>query len=495
MRKLTIAVIAFSLLAMAGCIKEEVLNDDGKGGSEQQVSGDPADDPAGEPSGDPASADPPSGTSAKKGNAFVFDVQDVPKLTISVSLDEWNRLLKAYDDNINTREYIHCDATFIKDNQRYVVNDSGLRLRGQTSRRRPEGAMGQEHGKEGFRRVHFGLNFRHYHKKDKRYDLKGVHKINLKYAKEDPTYIREHYGFDFLERQGVWTSQKTSWCRLYLHVEGDENPFYMGVYLMMEAVDDEYLEERSQFRSDEGYLWKCSWGSNLRDTDDWRFGAGEKPGGQYAYELKTREDELSTAKAQLVDFIKNLRDLKGSQFEAWIKQHCDVDLLLRTYAAFVALGHWDDYWNDMNNFYLYFDSTSKDDYKVYMIPYDLDNTLGTSHNCGVQTDSGRHDPFRWGIDECIFISKLLGIGDYRLKYKEYLKAIASPGSDFLYENSVERIKDWHKLIGPYVANDTGEDCSLRDRPASWSNHQEYRLIEDSPSGNWFRVKCSVLESL
>ena len=73
-----------------------------------------------------------------------------------------------------------------------------------------------------------------------------------------------------------------------------------------------------------------------------------------------------------------------------------MDLLLRTYAAFVALGHWDDYWNDMNNFYLYFDSTSKDDYKVYMIPYDLDNTLGTSHNCGVQTDSGRHDPFRSG---------------------------------------------------------------------------------------------------
>ena len=112
MRKLTIAVIAFSLLAMAGCIKEEVLNGDGKGGSEQQVSGDPADDPSGEPSGDPVSADPPSGTSTKKGNAFVFDVQDVPKLTISVSLDEWNRLLKAYDDNINTREYIHCDATF-----------------------------------------------------------------------------------------------------------------------------------------------------------------------------------------------------------------------------------------------------------------------------------------------------------------------------------------------------------------------------------------------
>ncbi|MBQ4285359.1 MAG: hypothetical protein II720_02760, partial [Bacteroidales bacterium] len=75
------------------------------------------------------------------------------------------------------------------------------------------------------------------------------------------------------------------------------------------------------------------------------------------------------------------------------------------------------------------------------------------------------------------------------------KAIASPGSDFLYENSVERIKAWHKLIGPYVANDTGEDCSLRDRPASWSNHQEYRLLEDSSSNNWFRVKCSVLESL
>ena len=71
-----------------------------------------------------------------------------------------------------------------------------FRLRGQTSRRRPEGAEGQKHGTGDWHRCHFGLNFRKFHKGDDNYDLDGVHRINLKYAKEDPSYIREKYCFD-----------------------------------------------------------------------------------------------------------------------------------------------------------------------------------------------------------------------------------------------------------------------------------------------------------
>ena len=492
LKRLSILILLLAFLP--GCIVETPVGSGEQPSQEPLSSDDPHSSEDPQASEEPQPSDESSSPEADKGYDYVFDVEAVPRLTIEVSQEQWNALLKAYDANPSTREYVHCDVTFIKNNRRSVVKDAGLRLRGQTSRRRPEGEAGQEHGTRDYRRVHFGLHFRKFHKKDDRYDLEGVHRINLKYAKEDPTYIREHYCYDLLDRLGIWTTQRTSWCRLYLHIDGDAEPVYLGVYLMMEAVNDEYLKERP-FRSAKGYLWKGSWGSNLRDTDDWRFGEGEKADGQYAYELKTREDELSKAKVQIKSFIDNLRTLNGSEFESWIKQHCDVDLLLRTYAALVALGHWDDYWNDMNNYYLYFDSTDPSDYKVYMVPYDLDNTLGTSHNCGVQHDSGRHDPFKWGIDECIFISKLLTVNEFRNAYKAYLKTIAAEGSDFLYDASVERIRTWQSMLQPYIVNDTGEDCSIRDYPASWSNHQEYRLLEDSPSTNWFRVKCGVLNAL
>jgi hypothetical protein len=129
-----------------------------------------------------------------------------------------------------------------------------------------------------------------------------------------------------------------------------------------------------------------------------------------------------------------------------------------------------------------------------MIPYDMDNTLGTTHNCGVQTDAGRHDPFNWGLDECIFISKIISIDKYRQKYRQYLKEIAADGSDFTYEKSIARITAWQNMIRPYLANVTGEDQTIRDLPASWSNNQWYRIMEDGQK-NWFRIKCGVLSAL
>ena len=179
----------------------------------------------------------------KTGYDMVFDEEDVPVLSLKVSLNEWNRLLEAYDTDHNTREYVHCDVVFEKHGKQYAVPDAGLRLRGQTSRRRPEGDEGQMHGTGNWRRCHYGLNFRKFHKGNDNYDLDGVHRINLKYAKEDPSYIREKYCFDLLQRMGIWTAERASWCRLFIHVEGDALPVYMGVYLMMEAIEDEFIEQ------------------------------------------------------------------------------------------------------------------------------------------------------------------------------------------------------------------------------------------------------------
>ena len=415
-----IGLALFLLLALTGC-KKDVISDNGE-------------------------------NTPKTGYDMVFDSENVPVLSLKVSQNEWNRLLEAYDADHNTREYVHCDVVFDKQGKQYALSDAGLRLRGQ--------------------------------KGDDNYDLDGVHRINLKYAKEDPSYIREKYCFDLLQRMGIWTAERASWCRLYIQVEGDAVPVYMGVYLMMEAIEDEFIEERKEFQGDDGFLWKCGWGANLRDTDDWRFGVDENLGTAYAYELKTHKKKFDKGKEQLCRFIRAVRSLSGAEFQVWIEKHCDVDLLLRTYAVFIAVGHWDDYWNDMNNFYLYFNSDDPDNYRMYMIPYDMDNTLGTTHNCGVQSDAGRHDPFNWGLDECIFISKILSIEEYRSRYRDYLKAIAAPGSEFTYEKSIVRIREWQDLIRPYLANATGEDQAIQDLPASWSNNRWYRIMEDG-SNNWY----------
>ena len=429
-----------------------------------------------------------------QGAANIFDDTQLPRLLISVSESEWNRLLQLYDKDHHNHTYIKCSSvTLSRGDDNFAVRDAGLRLRGQTSRRRPEGHGGQPHQSVNpdWHHAHFGLNFRTFSDSA---SIGGIRRINLKYAKEDPSYIREHFCFDLLSKYGIWTAPMTSWCRLYLKV-GNDSQAYFGVYLMTESIDMQYVGRRPGFGTQKGWLWKCAWGANLRDRDDWRFHQDDNSSNTYAYELKDENPEsFEPAKAQLKDFITKLNTLKGPEFYSWIQKVLDVDLFLKMYAANVALGHWDDYWNDMNNFYLYFNSRDINDYKVYMLPYDYDNTLGTSHNCGVQSDSGRHDPYHWGLEECVLMYKLLAISDFRARYTVYLRDFSSVDNPWTGQlQSASRIRKWQELLEPYVKNDTGEDMTIKDAPASWGNHHEYRLLEDCPD-NWFKVKADSIKS-
>lgn len=155
---------------------------------------------------------------------------------------------------------------------------------------------------------------------------------------------------------------------------------------------------------------------------------------------------------------------------------------------------WDDHWNNGNNFYLYFNTTDKYAYKVYFLPYDYDNSLGTSSNCGVISDSGRQDPYNWG-DNGLLMERLMRFSDFKLAYKNALLELTDPAKDlFDMESSVSRIKLWQQNIAPYISNDTGEDMKIEDKPASWGNHGEYRLM-DTGSNNFFRVKTETIKKM
>ena len=430
----------------------------------------------------------------KDGTAYVYDLEALPEIHLSFSLSEWNSLLSKYDRNPNTDDQVKCDVRFIKGEDEFNIKEAGIRLKGNTSRRRPEGSSGQMHKKDqtDWHHCHFQLNLRKFIKDDE-HKIKGIKKIGLKWFKDDPMYVRELYCYDLFRRAGVWTASYSSYCRLFIHVEGDSKEAYYGVYDMIEPVDDDFLKERGdKFSSTKGNLWKCRYGATLNDTGA-DIGADLDDGVEHTYELKTNTESLDEAKAQLQDFMTNLRSKSGDDFKSWISSHCDVPLLLKTYAVNVACGMWDDYWNNCNNYYIYFDSTEKSSYKFYMLPYDYDNTLGTSTQCGVQIDAGRQDPLNWGdSNKNPLIYKILQITEFRELYKQELLSLCSASRRlFYYDASMERIRNWHKLIAEHIDNDTGEDCRIEDKPASWGNHSEYRLLELG-GNNYFQVKTSSI---
>jgi hypothetical protein len=155
---------------------------------------------------------------------------------------------------------------------------------------------------------------------------------------------------------------------------------------------------------------------------------------------------------------------------------------------------WDDHWNNGNNFYMYFNSYDKYNYKFFLIPYDYDNSLGTTANCGAQNDAGRHDPYNWG-DKGVLMKRMMKHQEFRDIYKNALLELIDPANGlFDMDASVARIEAWQAKVREYVPNDTGEDIAIHDMPASWSTHREYRLM-DKGKDNFFAVKAEVIRNM
>ncbi len=433
---------------------------------------------------------------------YLFDIDAIPEIKLTVELDDWNNLLRMYDINYLNKELIPAHFTFVKGSEVFELDSIGIRIRGNTSRRRPEGNTGEMHkaGQTNWHHAHFALRLDEFIEKQK---FCSVDRFNLKWHKDDPNYCREIYCYDLFKRYGVWSAPRASYCRLSLHIVGDEQPAYYGVYVLLEGVHKDFLKYRAEqghLPGKNGNLWKASWGATLDDANSNNMGVEDiKAHGNgsksYIYDLKTNKTALSDAKLQLQTFINELKKLQSSQVKAWAEEHIYVEELLKAYAVNVVVGMWDDYWNNSNNFYFYFDESGK----FLFIPYDYDNTLGTSE---LMENSGTQNPLRWGnMDARPLITQLLKVPEFNDLYKSYLAELVNDFDLFQYSGSYKRIVNWQNMIKPYVANDTNEDMEINDYPAGWGNCDFYRLRTGNDKGgsdgkaNFFLTKQRVINEL
>lgn len=416
---------------------------------------------------------------------YIYDITALPEINIEISAAEWNNLLSYFDQNPDNEEYVKCNFTFDKDGKHSSSNNIGLRIRGNTSRRRPEGVKGQTHNSinPDWHHASFALKFNKFVKGQK---MEGIEKVNLKWFKDDAMYVREVYCYDLFERFGVWTAPQSSYCRLKINVTGDTKTAYFGVYQMVEPVDEDYLKNRANnLINSKGFLWKAAYGADLVNTDKSRMGLENITlTSTYTpvYDLKTNDTKLDSAKTQLVEFMTNLKNKTGDDFKNWVNSVMDVRLFLKTYAVNVMCGMWDDYWVNSNNFYFYFDTAGK----FYFIPYDYDNTLGTS---ALIKDSGTQDLLNWGSSSNPMVKKIISIPEFESLYKSYIKELVDSNNDYFYvDKSAARIFKWQNLIKDYISNDTGEDMEISDKPASWGNCSFYRLL--GPNNNFFMIRAA-----
>ena len=443
---------------------------------------------------------------------FIFGTDKIAEITLTIDRSEWNTLLEYYDTNNHNENCIHADFKMTKGNYTWEADDIGMRLRGNTSRIRPQQG-------DNYRQAHFKIDFEEWIEDDtiEEGKLAGCMKgIILKRFKDDPTYVREVFGYNFFRNNGIWTAPRAGYTRLFINIiEEDGKPTELdyGVYAMIEEINKQFLKERSEitpqigtkFNGNKGNLWKCCWQSSdgpsmATDFDAYRsFGVeeiflDETKSMRYDYDLKTNKDDLISARDEFIDFIYALNDLSTvEEIKAFYDERMDVDLFLKTYACNVLLGMDDDYWNNKNNYYFYFDKKGK----CYFIPYDYDNILGT--NCF--DDTATRNPLEWGrvSVKAPLIEKLLSVPEYKQMYIDYLLELSKESS--FVEGSKIEIQRLQDLIRNYTATkDISFDeiysfSTVGDGVGRWCsnyrNGKDYKLVGDTL--NYFETKANTVK--
>ena len=442
---------------------------------------------------------------------FIFGTDAVAEITLTIKRSEWNTLLENYDTNQKNEDCIHADFKMTKGEYTWQAEDIGMRLRGNTSRIRPQQG-------DNYYQAHFKIDFEEWIEDDtiEEGKLAGCMKgIILKRFKDDPTYVREVFGYNFFRNNGIWTAPRAGYTRLFINIVedgGKTTELDYGVYAMIEEINKQFLKERSEitqqigtkFNGNKGNLWKCCWQSSngpsmATDFDAYRsFGVeeiflDETKSMRYDYDLKTNKDDLISARDEFIDFIYELNTLStDEEIRAFYEKRMDVDLFLKTYACNVLLGMDDDYWNNKNNYYFYFDKKGK----CYFIPYDYDNILGT--NCF--DDTAIRNPLEWGRDgvEAPLIEKLLSVPEYKTMYIDYLLELSEESS--FVEGSKIEIQRLQDLIRNYTATkDISFDeiysfSTVGDGVGRWCsnyrNGKDYKLVGDTL--NYFETKSKSI---
>lgn len=306
---------------------------------------------------------------------FIFNNNSVGFTTITIRRSEWNKMLSYYDYFYKNENNVIAESyEYEKDGLKWKLNTVGLRLRGNTSRYRPQGKdfpkdetghekpnyswddkeWGYYHAysttcpDDDYRQSHFKVDFEPLSGDDRKMAdcMKGV---ALK--RPDNLFSKEIFCYNLFHQYGIWTAPRASQTKVYINIIEDVGPkggvildisecntteIDYGVYEMFEEVNKQSLKGRmskknnntapTAWKNNDGDLWKCSGGDlSVRSNNPNNFGCEEieifntdKPKSQWTwkwynpcYDLKTNKANIDIAASKFQGFISELNSLSN----------------------------------------------------------------------------------------------------------------------------------------------------------------------------------------
>lgn len=379
-------------------------------------------------------------------NAPLFDSATVARIDITIDPDTLQWLYDNVESDIEFHAGFHFDNGTIDES----VGDVGFRLRGNTSRYSQKKS--------------FKVSFNTFVQGRKFY---GIEKMNLNGEHNDPSIIRARLCWEWLRQFGIPAPRST-------HVAVYINGNYYGLYIMVEHVDEEFVDSR--FGNNDGNLYQCLWPADLDYLGDnpnlYKFMAGDRRA--YTLKINAETDDYS----DFANFVDVLNNTPLNSLECELEKVFNLEDYLKIIAMDIITGNWDGYIYNKNNFYLYHNTeTGKFEY----IPYDVDNTFGIDW---FDRDWGTRDIYDWeqhGSEMRPLYTRLLEVPEIRDRYSFYmdqlLDVLGNEDSLFAWIDGIRDMISPHVINDPYHSLDYG--YTFADFLNSYSNptgaHVKYGL--------------------
>jgi spore coat protein H len=187
----------------------------------------------------------------------------------------------------------------------------------------------------------------------------GLKRLNLHAMHYDVSHMKDRLAYDLYRSVGV-PAPRSAHARLV--VNGEDQ----GLYAVIEAIDGEFTEDHfGAIDGGEGNLYKEVW---LDDTaDDFRLG------------LETNEEVGDVDR--MVRFAAAVNGADASTFRDVLEQWMDVPQLVQYLAVDRFIDNWDGIigWYCLgpdfclNHNYFWYESSDSD--RVWLLPWDMDNTM------------------------------------------------------------------------------------------------------------------------
>ncbi|HWN95501.1 MAG TPA: CotH kinase family protein [Methylomirabilota bacterium] len=264
--------------------------------------------------------------------------------------------------------------------------------------------------------------------------LAGLDELTFNNLVVDQSFMSDALAYEFFRDAGV-PSPRTAYAWLSVSVEGNWDRKPLGLYAMVEPVDESFVADR--FNRKTPIFKPVTYHLFEHLGDDW-------PAYAAIYDLKTKATPAQ--QQRVIDFSRLVSRADDAEFAARLGDFLDLDEFARFLAGIVLLSSYDGILSDGQNFYVYLDPRSN---KFGFIPWDLDLAWGSFFLLGSRTERERASIWHPWVGENRFLQRVMAVEEFRGIYRAHLEDFST--RLFVPDRLNQRIDEMSALLRSPVA--------------------------------------------